>query len=119
MKKEKIHKDYSNIYSVNCATHEIQVFRFHNPVLGGVSESLIREEPYEKVVDIYIEDNVASEDKTRMRQMLDFDKICQRLKKVSQFMIHYRVRSGVLIRQSPARPSYSATCPPTPSTCPS
>ena len=82
-------KDYSNIYSVNCATHEIQVFRFHNPVLGGVSESLIREEPYEKVVDIYIEDNVASEDKTRMRQMLDFDKICQRLKKVSQFMIHY------------------------------
>ena len=27
-----------------------------------------------------------------MRQMLDFDKICQRLKKVSQFMIHYRVR---------------------------
>lgn len=85
-------KDYSNIYSVNCATHEIQVFRFHNPVLGGVSESLIREEPYEKVVDIYIEDNVASEDKTRMRQMLDFDKICQRLKKVSQFMIHYRVR---------------------------
>ena len=43
-------------------------------------------------MDIYIEDNVASEDKTRMRQMLDFDKICQRLKKVSQFMIHYRVR---------------------------
>ena len=85
-------KDYSNIYSVNCATHEIQVFRFHNPVLGGVSESLIREEPYEKVVDIYIEDNVASEDKTRMRQMMDFEKICQRLKKVSQFMIHYRVR---------------------------
>lgn len=85
-------KDYSNIYSLDCATHKIQICRFHNHVLGRVSESLICEEPYEKVMDIYIEDNVASEDQTRMRQMMDFDKICQRLKKVSQFMIHYRVR---------------------------
>ncbi len=63
-------KDYSNIYSVDCATHKIQICRFHNHVLGRVNESLICEEPYERVMDIYIEDNVASEDQTRMRQMI-------------------------------------------------
>ena len=85
-------KDYSNIYSVDRETRRVQVCRFKNHVLGGVSESLVREEPYEKIMGIYIEDNVASEDKSKMRQLLDFDKVCERLKKVSQFTIHYKVR---------------------------
>lgn len=85
-------KDYSNIYSIDRETQSVQVCRFKNQSLGGVGESLVREEPYAKVMDIYIEDNVAAEDKSKMRQMMDFDKLCERLKKVSQFMVHYKVR---------------------------
>lgn len=87
-------KDYANIYSVDCKTKKVQICRFHNRSLGGVSESLIREEPYEKIMGIYIDDNVAAEDQSKMRQMMDFEKICERLRKVSQFIVHYRVRRG-------------------------
>ena len=85
-------KDYSNIYSVDRETRKVQVCRYQNHILGGVGESLVREEPYEKVMSVYIEDNVASEDQIKMSQMMDFDRICERLTKVSQFMVHYRVR---------------------------
>lgn len=85
-------KDYSNIYSVDRETRKVQVCRYKNHALGGVGETLVREEPYDKVMAVYIEDNVASEDQTKMRQMMDFDKICERLSKVPQFMVHYRVR---------------------------
>lgn len=85
-------KDFTNIYSVDRMSHKIQVCRFDNRVQGGVEESLIRDDAYEKVMDLYIEKNVAVEDKARMRQMMDFEKICQRLSRVSQLIVHYRVR---------------------------
>lgn len=84
-------KNYTNIYSVNRRTHKISVCRFHNRMLGGVGESLLRNDSYDKVMDIYIEDNVAAEDKLRMHQAMDFEKICDRLRKVPQFKVHYRV----------------------------
>ena len=84
-------KNYTNIYSVNRRTHKISVCRFHNRMLGGVGASLLRNDSYDKVMDIYIEDNVAAEDKLRMHQAMDFEKICDRLRKVSQFKVHYRV----------------------------
>ena len=84
-------KNYTNIYSVNRRTHKISVCRFHNRMLGGVNESLLRNDSYDQVMDIYIEDNVAAEDKLRMHQAMDFEKICDRLRKVPQFKVHYRV----------------------------
>ena len=43
-------------------------------------------------MDIYIESSVAAEDRIRMHQMMDFEKICQRLTRIPQLMVHYRVR---------------------------
>lgn len=60
-------KDYSNIYSVDRETHKVRVCRFHDQVMSSVGESLIREDSYEQIMDIYIEENVAAEDKIRMQ----------------------------------------------------
>ena len=46
----------------------------------------------DRIMDIYIESSVAAEDRIRMHQMMDFEKICQRLTRIPQLMVHYRVR---------------------------
>ena len=88
-------KDFTNIYSVDRKSHKVQVCRFHNQFLERVKESLIQDGTYEKAMDIYIEDDVVAEDKLKMQQMMDFDKICERLTKIPQLIVHYRVfRNG-------------------------
>lgn len=57
-----------------------------------MEEGLRSDESYEKIMDIYIESSVAAEDRIRMHQMMDFEKICQRLTRIPQLMVHYRVR---------------------------
>lgn len=90
-------KDYSNIYSVDRETHKVRVCRFHDQVMSSVGESLIREDSYEQIMDIYIEENVAAEDKIRMQQAMDFQNVCERLTRNPQFIIHYRVRRDGMI----------------------
>lgn len=85
-------KNFINIYSVDRETHKVQVCRFQGQSGAYVEEGLRRDEPYEKIMDIYIESSVAAEDRIRMHQMMDFEKICQRLTRIPQLMVHYRVR---------------------------
>ena len=50
---------------------------------------------YEPVVDTYIKQNVFIEDQSRLRRAMEFDNVCERLQKVPQFVVHYRVlRNG-------------------------
>ena len=90
-------KDYSNIYSVDRETHKVRVCRFHDQMINSVEESLIRENLYEQIMDIYIENNVAAEDKIRMQRVMDFQNVCERLTRNPQFIIHYKVRRGGMI----------------------
>lgn len=85
-------KNFVNIYSVDRETHKVQVYRFQGQGGAYVEEGLRRDESYEKIMDIYIESSVAAEDRIRMHQMMDFEKICQRLTRIPQLMVHYRVR---------------------------
>lgn len=85
-------KNFINIYSVDRETHKVQVCRFQGQSGAYVEEGLRSDESYEKIMDIYIESSVAAEDRIRMHQMMDFEKICQRLTRIPQLMVHYRVR---------------------------
>ena len=85
-------KNFINIYSVDRETHKVQVCRFQGQSGAYGEEGLRRDESYEKIMDIYIESSVAAEDRIRMHQMMDFEKICQRLTRIPQLMVHYRVR---------------------------
>lgn len=75
-------KNFINIYSVDRETHKVQVCRFQGQSGAYVEEGLRSDESYEKIMDIYIESSVAAEDRIRMHQMMDFEKICQRLTRI-------------------------------------
>lgn len=82
--------DYTNVYSVSRADHQVQIYRFEDRATG-VRESLYNDSTYEPAVDTYIKQNVFIEDQSRLQRAMDFDNICERLSKVPQFVVHYRV----------------------------
>ena len=83
--------DYTNVYSVKRADHTVRIYRFQNHA-AGVRDSLCADNTYEPAVNAYIEQNVLPEDRERLRYVLDFDNVCERLSKIPQFVTHYRVR---------------------------
>ena len=54
--------DFTHIYSVICATQEIEVYRYENDAVG-VRESLHERLPYEAVIQNYIKNNVLPDDR--------------------------------------------------------
>lgn len=86
--------DYTRIYSVRRSDHHVQIFRFADRA-AGVRDFIYTDETYEPVVDTYIKQNVFIEDQSRLRRAMEFDNVCERLQKVPQFVVHYRVlRNG-------------------------
>ena len=83
--------EYCNIYSVNRKDHTVQIYRFSNHAMG-VKEALGKNNSYESAISVYIDQNVIPEDQGKLRQALDFDRVCQRLTTVPQFTVHYRVK---------------------------
>lgn len=82
--------DYTNVYSVRRSDHHVQIFRFADRA-AGVRDSLYTDGTYEPAVDTYIKQNVFIEDQSRLQRAMDFDNVCERLQKVPQFVVHYRV----------------------------
>ena len=86
--------DYTRIYSVRRSDHHVQIFRFADRT-AGVRDFIYTDGTYEPVVDTYIKQNVFIEDQSRLRRAMEFDNVCERLQKVPQFVVHYRVlRNG-------------------------
>lgn len=86
--------DYTRIYSVRRSDHHVQIFRFADRA-AGVRDFIYTDGTYEPVVDTYIKQNVFIEDQSRLRRAMEFDNVCERLQKVPQFVVHYRVlRNG-------------------------
>lgn len=89
--------DYTNIYSVNRENQKLHIYRYGNQMVG-VKEKMANEKPYEDAMKAYIENNVAPEDKRKMAIETDFAAVCERLTKVPQFTVHYRVkRDGTIL----------------------
>ena len=86
--------DYTRIYSVRRSDHHVQIFRFADRT-AGVRDFIYTDGTYEPVVDTYIKQNVFIEDQSRLQRAMEFDNVCERLQKVPQFVVHYRVlRNG-------------------------
>lgn len=86
--------DYTRIYSVRRSDHHVQIFRFADRA-AGVRDFIYTDGTYETAVDTYIKQNVFIEDQSRLRRVMEFENVCERLQKVPQFVVHYRVlRNG-------------------------
>lgn len=82
--------DYTRIYSVRRSDHHVQIFRFADRA-AGVRDFIYTDGTYEPVVDTYIKQNVFIEDQSRLQRAMEFENVCERLQKVPQFVVHYRV----------------------------
>ena len=83
--------DYSNIYLVNRKTQKIEIYRYRNQEVN-VKKELHKERPYEAAMDAYISNNVAPEDRRKMKMETDLDTVIEHLTRVPQFTVHYRVK---------------------------
>ncbi len=83
--------EFSNIYSVDCESQSIEIFRYENETVG-VKEVLHEKRPYKAAIQTYIDANVFSEDRQKMQTATDFEHVCAQLRQVPQFTVHYRVR---------------------------
>ena len=83
--------EFSNIYSVDCENQDIEIYRYENDAVG-VREVLHKKQPYKAAIDSYIEANVFSEDQKKMHAAMEFSHVCEQLRQVAQFTVHYRVK---------------------------
>lgn len=83
--------DFSNIYSVDRESQNVEIYRYDNQSVG-VKEALQEKCPYKTAVQKYIECDVFADDKKKMQLAMDFDHICARLREAPRFMVHYRVK---------------------------
>lgn len=85
--------DFSNIYCVNRNDQSIEIYRYENSDVGvlDVMESKTGQ-PYKAAMQKYIEENVVMEDREKMRIAAELENVCNQLRRVSQFTVHYRVK---------------------------
>ncbi len=84
-------KNYRNVFLVDKISHEIQIYRYQNTEVG-VSELIDAKQPYDIVVNAYIDNNVFELDREKMRQAMKLELVCQQLERVQQFTVHYRIK---------------------------
>lgn len=88
--------EFSNIYAVDCESQSIEIYRYENENVG-VKESLHKKHPYKSAIQTYIDENVFSEDRSKMQTVMEFDNVYNQLCQVPQFTVHYRVkREGII-----------------------
>lgn len=89
--------EFSSIYCVNRQDQYIQIYRHLNENTE-LDELMNEKKTYETVIQKYIETNVFEEDRNKMLVATDFNNICKQLQLVSQFTIHYRIKSAMRYR---------------------
>ncbi len=83
-------RDFVNIYSVDIRTQKIEIYRYRNAEVG-VREAQQTDAPYDTARKNYIERNVLPEDQTKLMDAMELSYVTKRLRKVPQFIVHYRV----------------------------
>lgn len=83
-------EDYVNIYSVNILNQNVEIYRYRNTE-AGVWEVLGSEHPYDTARRVYIQREVLPEDQEKLMDAMELSYITERLRKVPQFIVNYRV----------------------------
>ena len=82
--------DYSSIYSVNRQTQKMHSY-LENTNTDAMA-LLDVTQTYTKAILAYVEENVLPQDQGKLEFVMDFDSLCAHLKRVPQFMVHFRSR---------------------------
>lgn len=83
--------DFSNIYCVNRNDESIEIYRYENSDVG-VKDVMNTKSPYRTAIQNYIEKAVVTEDREKMKLATELENICKKLKTVSHFTLHYRIK---------------------------
>lgn len=81
---------YSTVFGVNMQSQKISVFRCQN-LFGDSEPSLADNMDYSDVIDLMITKYVHPEDTTSVRDMLNLEKVQERLDKAASFKVHFRI----------------------------
>ncbi len=81
--------DYSSIYSVNRQTQELHSYLNNS---NADATTMLNDTEYIPAITTYVEENVLPQDQSKLEFVMDFDSLCAHLKRVPQFMVHYRSR---------------------------
>ncbi len=81
--------DYSGIYSVNKQTQKILSYLENT---NADVTTLLTGTDYIPAITAYVEENVLPQDQGKLEFVMDFDSLCAHLKRVPQFMVHFRSR---------------------------
>lgn len=81
---------YSTVFGVNMQSQKISVFRCQN-LFGDSEPSLADNMDYSDVIDLVITKYVHPEDTTSVRDMLNLEKVQERLDKAASFKVHFRI----------------------------
>ena len=91
---EALCADFSDVYRVDCKTRAVEILRYTGNA-AGIREIIEKSsDPYRSAMEAYIYNNVFAEDRAKLNSSIDFDNIYERLKRVRQFHLHYRVLRG-------------------------
>ena len=82
--------DYSSIYSVDRQTQKMRSY-LENTNADAMT-LLDTTQTYTEAVAAYVEENVLPQDHGKLEFAMDFDSLCAHLRRVPQFMVHYRSR---------------------------
>lgn len=82
--------DYSSIYSVDRQTQKMRSYL--ESTNADAMTLLDTTQTYTEAVAAYVEENVLPQDQGKLEFAMDFDSLCAHLRRVPQFMVHYRSR---------------------------
>lgn len=82
--------DYSSIYSVDRQTQQMRSYL--ESTNADTMTLLNVTQTYTEAIAAYVEENVLPQDQGKLEFAMDFDSLCAHLKRVPQFMVHYRSR---------------------------
>lgn len=80
--------DYSSIYSVNRQTQQIRTY-----LESSAADSMTKLDDtkiYTDAISSYVEETVLLQDQGKLEFAMDFESLCAHLKRVPQFMVHFR-----------------------------
>lgn len=82
--------DISDLYTVDVHSKETKAYKMSGDA-AGITEGMKITLSYEKLMGIYIDQNVYSLDKELFRKFADFERLCNELSKKDSTIFHYRV----------------------------
>ena len=79
--------DYRSIYSVDRKTQQVSMYLESN---NADEMTRMNDTNYTSAITSYVKENVLLKDQCKLEFAMDFGSLCAHLKRVPQFMVHYR-----------------------------